>query len=65
MARIFSPEKVWKWKAEAQRRKRLAWSIADDWSDNRIVQLVNSHEALRVKVEYLIERLAEQGADDE
>jgi len=53
MAKIYSAEKVAKWKAEARRRKGLSWSVADDWSDNRVINLANSHEALRNQVEYL------------
>ncbi|KKM45480.1 hypothetical protein LCGC14_1560670 [marine sediment metagenome] len=49
--KIYSAEKVAKWKAEAQRRKGLSWSIADDWSDNRIINLAISHESLRCQME--------------
>ena len=55
--KIYSAEKVAKWKAEAQRRKGLSWSIADDWSDNRIINLAISHENLRCTVEWLAEQV--------
>ena len=46
--KVLSLETVKRWKREAIRRKNgTTMQLVDDWAEHRLLDVINSHEALR------------------
>ena len=49
--KIISPEVLKHWKLMANTRKNADWEPSSGWADRRLIQVINSHEALRRTVQ--------------